>query len=145
MSVQYNKSENEEHVYMNNISELNMDESYQNNAYLEESESETPNKNKDMDENKSQRNEKDFTKTEELRTSHSDLYTESVEGVYDDTNNKQYRFKNDSEQHIYSHSVDSVYDSASQTMYRMRDDDVDTYDHFFGHQSESDYDVTHRY
>jgi Leucine-rich repeat (LRR) protein len=134
MSAQYNDSENEETVYMNNISELNIDESYQNNVC----ESQTPNKNKDMNENKSKRNEKDFTNIEELRTSHSDLYTDTVEGVYDEINNKQYRYKDDSEQHIYSNSVDNVYDSASQAMYRTRDDDVDTYDHFIGHRSEND-------
>jgi hypothetical protein len=51
---------------------------------------------------------------------------DGVEGVYDEINNKQYRYKEDSEQHIYSNSVDNVYDSASQAMYRTRDDDVDT-------------------
>ncbi len=65
--------------------------------------------------------------------------------MYDETNNKQYRSKVDSEKHIYCHSVDNVYDSASQAMHRTRDDDVDTYDHFFGHRSENDYDLIHRY
>jgi hypothetical protein len=73
-SAQYNNSENEEPVYMNNISELNIDESYQNNAC----ESQTPNKNKDMNENKSKRNEEDFTNIEELRTSYSDLCTDTL-------------------------------------------------------------------
>ena len=126
---------------MNNISELNIDESYQNNAC----ESQTPNKNKDMNENKSKRNEEDFTNIEELRTSYSDLCTDTVEGVQDEINNKQYRHTEDSEQHIYSNSVDNVYDSASQAMYRTRDDDVDTYDHFIGHRSENDQNVTHIY
>jgi hypothetical protein len=50
MSVQYNKFKNEERVYMNNRSELTIDESYQSNACLEESESKLSNTNKDLDE-----------------------------------------------------------------------------------------------
>ena len=42
--------------------------------------------------------------------------------MYDETNNKQYRSKVDSEQHIYSNSVDNVYDRASQAMHRTPDE-----------------------
>lgn len=72
----------------------------------------------------------------------TDLYNISDEdGTYDvSSNKKQLTPQNDN--NIYSHTADNIYDSGSH--HKMTDRNEDTYDHFFGKQTEDEYDTTTR-
>ncbi|VDI44689.1 Hypothetical predicted protein [Mytilus galloprovincialis] len=72
----------------------------------------------------------------------ADLYDISDEdGTYDvSSNKKQLTPQNDN--NIYSHTADNIYDSGSHRKLTVRNED--TYDHFFGEQTEDEYDTTTR-
>lgn len=66
-----------------------------------------------------------------------DQYALSEEAVYDHSgSNRHKEFKDN----IYNHAVDTVYDSGSHK--RQNEKGGDTYDHFTGHKTEDDYDIS---
>ncbi|XP_063446960.1 uncharacterized protein LOC134726484 [Mytilus trossulus] len=66
-----------------------------------------------------------------------DQYALSEEGVYDHSGNNRHK---ESEVNIYNHAVDTIYDCGSHK--RKEEGREDTYDHFFGHKTEDDYDIS---
>lgn len=66
-----------------------------------------------------------------------DQYAVSDYGVYDQSGSNRHK---ESENNIYNHAVDTVYDSGSHNRNNKRTED--TYDHFFGQQTEDDYDIS---
>ncbi|XP_076075954.1 uncharacterized protein LOC143046756 [Mytilus galloprovincialis] len=72
----------------------------------------------------------------------ADLYNMSNEdGTYDVSGNERQR-GNPNDNNIYSHTADNIYDSGSHHTLQDRNDE--TYDHFFGQQTEDEYDTTTR-
>ncbi|VDI58152.1 Hypothetical predicted protein [Mytilus galloprovincialis] len=72
----------------------------------------------------------------------ADLYNISDEdGTYDVSSNKK-QLKPQNDNNIYSHTADNIYDSGSH--HKLTDRNEHTYDHFFGKQTEDEYDTTTR-
>ncbi|XP_076073117.1 uncharacterized protein LOC143044822 [Mytilus galloprovincialis] len=72
----------------------------------------------------------------------ADLYNISDEdGTYDVSSNKK-QLKPQNDNNIYSHTADNIYDSGSH--HKLTDRNEDTYDHFFGKQTDDEYDTTTR-
>ncbi|CAG2227602.1 unnamed protein product [Mytilus edulis] len=65
----------------------------------------------------------------------------SGDGTYDVSSNNKKR-ENQIDDNIYSHKADDVYDSAGH--HKLPDRSEETYDHFFGQQTEDEYDTTTR-
>ncbi|XP_063444923.1 uncharacterized protein LOC134725210 isoform X2 [Mytilus trossulus] len=72
----------------------------------------------------------------------ADFYNMSNEdGTYDASSNDRQR-GNPNDNNIYSHTADNIYDSGSH--HKLTDRNDETYDHFFGQQTEDEYDTTAR-
>ncbi|XP_076073384.1 uncharacterized protein LOC143044989 isoform X2 [Mytilus galloprovincialis] len=72
----------------------------------------------------------------------NNLYSHwSGDGTYDISSNNKKR-ENQIDDNIYSHKADDVYDSAGH--HKLPDRSEETYDHFFGQQTEDEYDTTTR-
>ncbi|CAG2253958.1 unnamed protein product [Mytilus edulis] len=72
----------------------------------------------------------------------NNLYSHwSGDGTYDVSSNNKKR-ENQIDDNIYSHKADDVYDSAGH--HKLPDKSDETYDHFFGQQTEDEYDTTTR-
>ncbi|CAC5419477.1 unnamed protein product [Mytilus coruscus] len=67
----------------------------------------------------------------------NDLYALSPEGNYDNAGITSHHKDQDT---IYNHAVDNVYDSASRGLNIARTED--TYDHFFGQETEDEYNIS---
>ncbi|CAC5410591.1 unnamed protein product [Mytilus coruscus] len=72
----------------------------------------------------------------------ADLYDMSKEdGMYDVSSSDRHR-KNRNDNNIYSHTADNIYDSGSH--HKLPERNEETYDHFFGQQTDDEYDTTTR-
>ncbi|XP_071130345.1 uncharacterized protein [Mytilus edulis] len=72
----------------------------------------------------------------------NNLYSHtSDDGTYD-VSSKNKKRENQNDDNIYSHKADDVYDSAGH--HKLPDRSEETYDHFFGQQTEDEYDTTTR-
>ncbi|CAC5403037.1 unnamed protein product [Mytilus coruscus] len=67
----------------------------------------------------------------------NDLYALSPAGTYDHSGITRHHKDQDT---IYTHTVDNVYDSASRGLNMDRTED--TYDHFFGQETEDEYNIS---
>ncbi|XP_052069368.1 uncharacterized protein LOC127708513 [Mytilus californianus] len=67
----------------------------------------------------------------------NDLYVLSPEGTYDHSGITRHHKDQDT---IYNHAVDNVYDSANRGLNIARTED--TYDHFFGQETEDEYNIS---
>ncbi|XP_052069260.1 uncharacterized protein LOC127708431 [Mytilus californianus] len=67
----------------------------------------------------------------------NDLYALSSEGTYDHSGITRHHKEQDT---IYTHAVDNVYDSTSRGLNIDRKED--TYDHFFGQETEDEYNIS---
>ncbi|VDI44690.1 Hypothetical predicted protein [Mytilus galloprovincialis] len=72
----------------------------------------------------------------------ADLYNMSNEDGTYDVSGKERQRGNPNDNNIYSHTADNIYDSGSH--HKLQDRNDETYDHFFGQQTEDEYDTTAR-
>ncbi|XP_052069169.1 MAM and LDL-receptor class A domain-containing protein 1-like [Mytilus californianus] len=76
---------------------------------------------------------------QQLKTKHDDIYCSSEEGTYDISGCNRHK---EADGNIYSHTVDDVYDSTTHKLKRNDDDQEDKYYHFVGQKTEDLYDTS---